>query len=190
MIERIRSRLAGLGEQFEAMPSRDRWLAVSLAGIVALVAVVGVTWSVKRAQDERASQVTTAKENLRDAQAFAEDYALLSARLEAAEARMGQFRPSQINTYISQWATQAGLSTNLQGIREGGTRTVGGFRERTYTVEINDAELGGLVRFLYALETAPYPIRVRNASFKAQDRRDTRPIDLDLEVLAYTKEEG
>ncbi|MCB9665920.1 MAG: type II secretion system protein M [Alphaproteobacteria bacterium] len=190
MFERIRAGRTYLSEQFEAMPPRDRWLAVALAGMVALVLVGGVTYVIKTAQDERASQVTAAKENLRDVQGMAEDYALLTARLEAAEARMGQFRAGQINTYISQWAAQAGLSTNLQGIREGSTRVVGGFRERTYTVEINDGELGGLVRFLYALETSPYPIRVHNASFKAQDRRDARPIDLDLELRAYTKEEG
>lgn len=189
-MQRIRRLFAAASEQFDAMSTRDRWLAVALVFLVAGAVVGAITWAVFNALEDQASRVRAAKENYLEAQELADRYTVLRGKLDVAEAQVAQFRASQINTYISKWAAEAGLSTNLKGIREGGSRSVGAFTERSYRVEIDQAELEGITKFLYALESSTNPMRVRSATFKVQSRRDARPLDLDLEIVAFTQEEG
>lgn len=188
MMERLRALRAGLEEQFEAMSTRDRNLATLLVVIVVVVIVGGITWSLKSAIDDKASRVRTAKENLIDAQDLAADYALLTARIEAAEDRMGEFRQQQFSTYVEEWATESGIE--VKKVDPLGTQTLGEYKERDYRVDISRQPLPNLLSFLFRVETAPYPIRVRTAQFKVvEDRELGRILDADLEIATYGREE-
>ncbi|HMV66954.1 MAG TPA: hypothetical protein PKA64_08900 [Myxococcota bacterium] len=190
MITRLEELQARVQEQLEAMSVRDRTLALILASGLTVVAVVLVTWGLHGVLEDVASRVRLAKENLGQAEELAEDYRGLSAKLQAAEARMSQFRPAQMNTYIETWANNAGVGTGIRKVDETGTETVGDFKERTYRVDLQRADLKGVVKFLYAIETSSYPIRIRNAQLSVVDTRDDRLIDLGLELVAYSKEDG
>ena len=50
------------------------------------------------------------------------EYATLDGRIRAAEARMATFRPTQVNTYLESWATEAGVSDSLSKVSETGKR--------------------------------------------------------------------
>lgn len=180
---------ARLQEQLEAMSARDRTLALILVCVVAVFGVFGVTWGLHGVLEDVASRVRLAKDNLGEAEKLAGEYEALQAKLQAAEARMGEFKPAQMNTYIETWANNAGVGTGIRKVDETGTETVGDFKERTYRVDLQRADLDGVVKFLYAIETSPYPIKVRNAQFSVVDVKDERFIDLGLELVAYSKED-
>jgi type II secretory pathway component PulM len=189
-MDRIRELRARLSEQLEALSTRDRNLFTGLVLGVATVFVGLVTWSLLGVLDDRASRVRTAKDNLNTAQELATEHAILAAKVAAAEARMGEFRPTQVNTYVESWASEAGVLAGLKEVRETSSQTVGTFRERDYRVDIQGIPLDGVVRFLYRVETSPYPIKVRAARFKVRDPRRERTLDLDLELSTFSKEEG
>ena len=46
------------------------------------------------------------------------------------------------------------------------------------------------MKFVHAIETSPYPIQVRTARFKAKDRKEGRPLDLQLELVTFSRGEG
>lgn len=188
-MQRIRELLQWLSEQIEAMSARDRLLASILVSVLMAVVVGGVTYGVHGVLADMSSRVDAARANLADTREMAAEYRIVKAKLDAAEQRMGEFDPNQMNTYLSRWTTQAGMATSSLKIDPAGVQTVGSFQERSYKVDVADAQLEGLVRFLLALETSPYPIKVRTAEFKVDTVRGERMIDLALELVAYDKEE-
>lgn len=189
-MDRIEAWLDRVVEAIEDLSSRDRKLALGLLALAALLLVGGTAFGLKSLIDDRASRVVAVKEHLVEAQDLATEYELLKAKLGDVETRMGQFKASQVSTYLEGWAGTAGVLPTLKEVRETGAESVGAYRKRTYRVEFAEAELGGLVKFLHAVETSPYPMKVRSARFKAKDRREERPVDLQLELVTFSREEG
>jgi len=67
---------------------------------------------------------------------------------------------------------------------------VGLYKERTYRVNVQRAELSGVVKFLLKIENSKYPIRIKNSTFRAVDAREARFLDLSLELVTFAKEGG
>lgn len=188
-MDRITALLDRVVETLEDLSPRDRRLALVLLALLALFVVGSVTWGLQGVLGDRASRVREAKEHLVEAQDLASEYEALRLRLGNVEERMSQFKAGQMYTYVEGWAGQAGVAQRLE-VRETGSEVVGDYKKREYRVAIQEAPLDGLVRFLHAVETSPYPIQVRTAKLKARSRRDERPVDLELELVTFSKEEG
>lgn len=191
-MDRIRQMLAGASEQFDAMRPRDRWLATGLAATLALLVAVGIVFGAYSLVQDARSRLEVARERLADVSELAAEQETLAAQLSAVEARMDKFNPSQVATYVESWATQSGVKPQLKEVRETSSTTVGEYRERDYRIELDDASLPNIIKFLYAMETAPFPVRVRTASFKARkDRRaETTVIDLTVDMITYSRDNG
>lgn len=187
-MDRIQQLREAFREQLEAMSPRDRNLLVGLIAGIALLVVGLITWNLKSVIQDQASRVVVAKENLALAQDLAQDYADLEARILAAEARMGEYNPQAVATYLETWARSAGVDAGFK-IDKTSASTVGAYKEQGYRVDVQRSSLPGILSFLYAIETSPYPIRVRSSRFKVIDTKDDRFIDLGLELVAYSKEE-
>lgn len=189
-MERLRAFMENVRDQFEAMTPRDRTLATALVVTLTLLFSGGVTWYLKGILNDLAANVIAAKADLAHTQEMSGEYSVVAAKLKAAEARMGAFHANQINTYLEDWAKGAGMLPMLKEVKELGTETQGRYRERDYHVEIDNAELGAIVEFLFAVETSPYPIRVKSAKFRADGVGDSRKMDVGLDLVTYDKPEG
>ncbi len=188
-MDRLKTLQAALIEQLEAMSTQDRNLLTGLICVVALIFAGVVTYTLQGVITSRAASVIEAKESLVLTQQMAQEYASLRDRIEAAEARMATFRPTQVSTYVETWATTAGVAEGLKEVRETGNQAVGAYRERDYKVDLQRQDLDGVVKFLYAIETSQYPVEIRSAKFRVMQTRDDRFIDLGLELVTYSKEE-
>lgn len=190
MKDRINAIIANVQQQLETMSPRDRNLLTGLVATLAVLLVLGVAYNLNGVLQDRASRVVNAKNNLRTAQELMQDHAVLSARIASAEARMGEFRANQMNTYVEGWANNAGVLDGLKQVRETGSQMSGTFRERDYRVEVQRIELEGLLRFVYAVETSPYPIRIRSTRVRVVEQRGERLLDLAVDLVTYAKEEA
>jgi hypothetical protein len=189
-MDRIRALQASISEQLEAMSARDRNLLTLLICMVTLVVVGGITYSLQGVLQDRATRVVEAKRHLVEAQGLAGEYAVLRGRIDAAEARMGTFSPGKVNTYLEQWATEAGVVSGFRSSNERGKRQVGDYTERDHDARLQRSELPGVLKFLYLIETSPYPLEISNAKFKVIQTKDDRFIDLDLGLKSMAKENG
>jgi hypothetical protein len=189
MNERLADLSRRLTEQFEAMTARDRLYAMALGVMLAVLFTGGITYFLHGILEDSASRVRAAKENLAQVEELSAKYQALQVKIDAAEQRMGQFRTGQVNTYLETWAGTAGVLPGLKQVKPGETQTVGDYKESEYRVDLQNADLDGVVRFLYAIETSPYPIRIKAAQFSVSGGSN-RFIDLGLELLTYEKEGG
>lgn len=187
----MNARLLELRERLEAqyddLSPRDRRLAIALAVLVVVSLVSFYTLTLHRIIADRASRVAEAKLQLGQAIEMATIYGELAGKVEAAEAQMANFQPTQVNTYLERWAATAGVSEGLRGVRETGKQSVGDYTETDYRVEVQRTDLDGIVRFLHAIETSPYPIKVRAATFNTIEAQGERKIDLGLDLAVYFK---
>ncbi len=189
-MNRISGWLDRLVEAIEDLSVRDRRIALVLVALVVLFVVGGTTWGLQSVLADRAQRVRLAKEDLIEAQDLADEYEGLALRLGDVDARMQQFKAGQMNTYLEGWAGTAGIGSSLKGSRETGSDTVGDYRKREYRVEIQDASLDGIVKFVHAIETSTHPIKVRSARFKSKRRKDETVLDLQLDLVTFAREEG
>jgi hypothetical protein len=177
-------------EQLDTLSPRDRTLAIGLTSAVAVLAVGGLVWFLHGVLDDKASRIRAAKDNLVEAQKLATQHEALRVKIDAAESKMGAFRPTQLGTYLETWAQNAGVLGGLKSPDEIGSQVVGDYREREYRVQVQRADLDGVLQFLYAIESAPYPIKVKSSSFAVVTVKDERFIDLNVQLVTYAKEEG
>lgn len=189
-MDRLRAFLDNLRDQFEAMTPRDRTLATALVATITLGFAGGVTWYLKGVLNDLAASVISAKADLAHTQEMSGEYSVVAAKLKAAETRMGAFHSNQVRTYLEDWAKGVGMLPQLKEVKEVGTETQGSYRQRDYHVEIDNAELGSIVEFLYSVETSPYPIRVKAAKFRADGVGDSRTLDVGLDLITFDKPEG
>ena len=189
MNERLQHLRDQIEEQYEALSARDQALALALVVGVALVAALGFSWFLHGIIEDRGSRVRSAKADLTEAMELAVEHQRLQAKISAAESQMGEFRPSHVNTYLEGWADEAGVGAGLR-VQEVGSEVVGLYKERTYRVNVQRAELSGVVKFLLKIENSKYPIRIKNSTFRAVDAREARFLDLSLELVTFAKEGG
>jgi hypothetical protein len=188
-MDRIRHFGASLRAQFESMGQRERRIALAFLALVVVLFTVMTTVALRRVVADEASRVRVARDSLVEVQAMTTELQSLQQRIEVAEQRMGAFHANQMNTYLEGWAKRAGVVDTLS-VKPGQATEAGTFQSVPYQVSIAKADLGSLLEFLYAMETSPYPIRVRTARVRAEGRPEARTLRADFEVVAYSKEQG
>jgi hypothetical protein len=181
---------AWFNDELDRLPARQRHIALGVVSLLAVLFVGVITWKLQGVIADRASRVILAKENLVAAQALAVEHQALAEKIAAAEARIGPFKPDSMNTYLETWATQTGVASNLKNIQPRESKTVGDFLERDFRVDVEQAELSSLLRFLHMIEVSDYPIKVRSAEFRVREFKRERVLDLSLDLETFSKEEG
>lgn len=191
-MERLQQAYAWANEQLDAMSRRDRMLLTGLVSGLALLIALFILRSAYGVVEDANSRLAVARERLVDVRDLVEDQRGLAKRIAAVEAQMERFDPSQTATYVERWAQETGVAQNLKEVRERGSNIVGAYRERDYRVELDKADLKSVLRFLHAIETAEFPVRIRTASLKARDDRrvEMRMIDLDIEIVTFSRDRG
>lgn len=188
-MEERRTALRAIGDQLEAMSSRDRNLLAGTAMFMAVVVVGLITWTLLGLLDNEAARVREAKENLAVIQLLKEDYLVEAARIEAAEAKLKEYGAQAVTAFVEQIALREGVAEGLTAVPEVSREVVGSIRTTGYKMELKKVSLQGAVGFLHSLETSEFPIRVKSATFKTVLVRREKLIDMNLELLAYSFEE-
>ncbi|MEO0602072.1 MAG: hypothetical protein AAF211_11595, partial [Myxococcota bacterium] len=91
-----------------------------------------------------------------------------------------------VPAWVEELANRHSLSEQLRKVDALSSEPLGDTMQRThYKVEIQRAPQEELYRFLYDLETSPFPASISEANFKVVRRRNEKLMDLtlDLEVL-------
>lgn len=175
-----------LDAQLEAMSSRDRKLLAALLVFLALGFVVVWSWLLGGLLESRASYVRTNKEALEDALVLQLDHRDASARLKAAEERLGTFQGRSLATFLEELATKHSLTTNLSGVNELDATEVGSIKQTRYKVEFKRVPYGAAIALLTELETSGFPLRIHSAQLKKYNGKEYKGLDMNFEIVVYT----
>lgn len=187
----VRSGPFGLVErQLDALSPRDRKLLAVLVLFFVGVATLLFWWMLHGQLESKASRVRDAKETLAAVQELDADYQRAAAQFAAEKGRLEEYRSQPVSAWIEELAKKHQLETALAGVRQQGATDVGDLVQTRYTVDIKKAAQEPLYRFLYDLETSPFPARVEQATFKTATVRKERVMDLTLDLVVLSLGEG
>lgn len=182
LLETLRGRF---GDLVAAMTPRDRKLFVGLV-VFAYVAVVGGVFYFGRSQlRSLQSLVVDREETLTLVKALAADQTDAREQVKNIEEELKRNATQDLPSFVEKAAAQAGVSGQLQGVREKGTSTEGTLEEKTYGVELTKLTLQQLVDFLHEIEAARYPLRIRSTKVRTQTFSGQKLLNVTLEVSAF-----
>lgn len=178
--------LAAVERQLELLTPRDRMLLVGLVLFGTVLLVGGYWYLLYGMLERRAEQVREANDTLVVVQTLKTELDEHRDAFAAQEERIRTNSNRPVSAWIEDLANQHSLSEQLRKVDELTSESLSDTMKRThYKVEIQRAPQEELWRFLYDLETSPFPASVSEANFRVVKRRDEKLMDLtlDLEVL-------
>lgn len=182
--------LAAVERQLELLSPRDRMLLVGLVLFVTALLVGGYWYLLYGMLERKAEEVREANETLVMVQELKVELDQHRARFEAQEERIKSNSTRPVTAWVEELAKRHSLSDQLRKVDALSTEPLSDTMERkAYKVEINRAPQEELYRFLYDLETSPFPASVSEATFRVVRSREAKLLDLtlNLEVLKFTE---
>lgn len=178
VVEKIQDQLAGMSE-------RDRRLALGLAVFVVVALVGGGIWWMKSSLDALDAKVADRRETLHRVQLLAAEYESSKAQAEEISARIGEHADTDLSAFLEQVAQKANVGDRLDSVRQKTSTDDGDLVETVYAVKLSRLLQDELAGFLYEMETAGYPLRVRTMTVKARKRSGSVELNVDLDVSSY-----
>lgn len=180
--------LAPLRQRFDdlvaTLSPRDRRLLMGMIFMwyVAMVAVVWwlATGRVDAARAEVSEREKMVKNLMLSASAFSET----ADQVERIERALKENGDKDLSVFMEQSAEKVGISSNLQ-VRPKEEREEGDLLEKMYAIEISKITLQNLSDFLYEVETAGYPMKIRSMKTKTVTAAGSKVLNVTLEVASY-----
>jgi len=182
LLEMARGRF---GDLVATMTPRDRRLFVGLVVFVNVVVVGGLFWFGRGVLTDLESKVGDREQTLALVSALAADQSSGAEEARRIEDELRRNGTQDLPSFIEKAAQQVGVSSQLQGVREKGTTTVGTLEEKTYGVELSRLSLQQLVDFLHEVEASRYPLRIRSTKVKTLTTAGVKALNVTLEVSAF-----
>ena len=188
-MDRLRERLEVLidriGELLEGLTPRDRALLLGLIGVAVVALTGGVVWWMNRSLDEQGRRLADRAEMLQTVQQLSATYAADQQTAQEIEEKIRAFEGTDLPAFMEQAASRAELSDHLDGVKGKPPSTDGALEDTPYTVSLSNLSTEDLASFLYEIETAGYPLKVRTTTVRVRTRAGEKVLSVDLDVSAF-----
>lgn len=155
--------------QFDQLSQRERITLVAGALVILLLIVVfGIVAPYRTALERLDSKIASRQRQLGEVQQLSTQYRQLQQQLAASERRLATGGDFSLLSFVEATSVHLAGRDNLVSMRPQPAATVEGFREETVEVKLEKIRLHQLVQLLYAAETAPAPMLVKNLRVKTR----------------------
>ncbi len=178
MLERVQDQLA-------SMSDRDRKLLLGLI-VFAVVAIVGGgIWFMGNKLDVLEGKVADRRETLRKIELYAADYAESKAEADIIARRIAEHEGTDLSAFLEQVGQKTDVGDRLDSVRQKSTNDDGDLVESVYAVKLSKLTQEELANFLYEVESAGYPLRIRTMTVKSRKRGGEITLNVDLDISAF-----
>lgn len=164
---------------------RDR-LILAVMSAVAVVGIVGgsARWMYKTL-DGLQRRLSDHEQMLTKVEALAAEQASASEKASQIEKKLREYKHTDLSAFLEQAAERTGIRDRLDAVREKSSSSDGVLDEHVYAVELNRLSLEELSNFLWEVETAGYPLKIRTFKVRARKRRDETKLYVNMDVSSY-----
>jgi len=182
---------AFIERQLESLTPRDRKLLIGLVSFMA-IAFVSVLWyTLYTVLDDKVVRVRETKSQLEAVRALDAERAVAATKLEAAEARLEQYKGKRVSAHIEEVAQKRDIPQDqLRNISEVGSEQVGKIKQTTFKVDLKGLDYADAYGFIYELETSGYPVHVQTADFRRTVVKKEKKLNVTLELVVFELAEG
>ena len=177
--------------QLESLTPRDRKLLIGLVSFMALGFVCLLGYTLYSVLDDKVVRVRETKSQLEAVRALDAEREAAMSKLEAAEARLAQYKGKRLSAHIEEVAQKRDMpQEQLRAVNEVGSEQVGKVKQTTYKVDLKGLDYGDAYGFIYELETSGYPVHVQTAEFRKTFVKKVKKLNVTLELVVFELAEG
>ena len=185
----ISTRLAALQERIQdllaSMSPRDRTMFIGLVIFGILLVIGGSAYVMNSTLSSLESQIDSQEHTLQIMGTMAEEYAASSDKALQIEDELSKNTNTDLSAFLEKSAKTTGISDRLDAVKEKSTSSDGILEEKLYAVSLSKLELNELSEFLYEIETAGFPMQIKNMKVKTRTKKGEKTLSVDLDIAAY-----
>lgn len=172
---------------FEALPPRDRALAI---GLLIFLFVGGIGWAMRSMYTSVQSQkqdIERLEDNLRLIQLLQQEQIAVKDEVTQIEQSLAKNATTDLSAFLEQAAKTAGFDPkekNMQ-VREKSASTDGRLQEKVFSVSLSDITTEEFAKFLFQTETSGYPLQIQTTTVKTRLKQNEKVLNLTLDIAAY-----
>ena len=167
------------------MSTRDRRLLLGLVASGVVIMLTGGGWWMNQSLRDLESRVTSRADSLHMLKVMASDHAVAIGQAEEIKQRLKANEGTDLSSFLEQAAKNASVADRLTQVREKSSSTSGILEEKLYSVALTKLTTDEMAGFLFEVETAGYPLQIRNFKARTRKRKDEKTLDLDMDIAAF-----
>lgn len=186
MREQFQATAGRAEEVLTDLSPRDRRLLVGLVCGASLVLVLGLTWWMSSRLNQLSDRLVGRQDTLRMVAALAEEQSTAVDRADDIEDELARHSNTNLSAFLEQAASRAGIEDMLDSVRENSSTSDGVLEDKLYSVELSKIDTAAFANFLYEVETAGYPLKIRSTKVKVSTRSGEKQLRVSMDVSAFS----
>jgi uncharacterized coiled-coil protein SlyX len=167
------------------MSPRDRSLALALVVIAVLLIVGGGAWWMRNSLNSLETRVASREDTLHTLNVMAAEHQVAIGQAEEIKQQLKKFEGTELSAFLEQAAKDTNVSDHLDAVREKSSSSDGVLEEKLYAVALSKLSTEDMANFIFKVETAGYPLKVKSFRAKTRKRKGEVTINVDMDVAAY-----
>lgn len=183
--ELLNTRLERLQDMLSGLSPRDRKLLLGMVAFLLVAVVGGGAYALNRALHAQRDRLDERQSQLMQLEAMLAEHGANAAQIGAIEDRIRAHADTDLQAFVEQAGKEVGISDRITGVREKPGTTTGDLEDRLYTVTLTRLTLDEYSNFLFEVEGAGYPLKVRTTKIKRRARGEEITLDVDMDISAF-----
>lgn len=184
--ELLSERLERLQDLLTGLSPRDRTLLLGMIGAGLLAVLVGGAWALSSSLRSQRDRLQERQTQLTQVQALTAEHAASKAKIEEIEQKIRDHADTDLQAFLEQAGRNAGISDRINAVREKSSSVQGNLEDKVYSVSLSKLTLGEYSSFLYEMESAGYPLKVRSTKVKRRVKGEEVTLDVDMDISSFT----
>ncbi len=175
--------IAKANSLFDSMSPRDRRLFIFMVSTIFVVVTLLVVVQARKHLRYLEQEITRKEQQLALVQAETERYQKLKRQISALEKQLGENPDFNLTAFLEREADKLDMADAIS-INSRGETAKEGFTETTVSVKLRKRSLVDVVRYLYAIETAPQLLVVKSLRIRTTyGSRANLNVDIDISIM-------
>jgi type II secretory pathway component PulM len=170
---------------FLNMSPRDRILLVAMLAVLCLVLLSLGGFAMKKSLRGLRSELARRQSQLVTVTELGASYAEASKRKAEIDDLLSSQSGTTLSAFLEKAADKVQIRDNIKQVRERSVSSLGDLEDKQYSVQVSKVSLEQLSGFLYEIEAAGYPLKVRSLKLKAVTVSGQKILDANLEISAF-----
>lgn len=183
--EMLNTRLERLQDMLSGLTHRDRVLLLGMVGFLLFAALAGGAYGLNRSLKGQRDRLSERQSQLMQLEAMIAEHDASAAEVAAIEDRIRAHEGTDLQAFLEQAGKEVGISDRINSVREKPGTTTGKLEDRLYSISISKLTLDEYSNFLFEVEGAGYPLKIRTTKVKRRARGEEVTLDVDMDISAF-----
>lgn len=181
----LSERLERLQDLLTGLSPRDRALLLGMIGAGLVAVLIGGAWGLSSSLRSQKDRLLERQTQLTQVQALTAEHAAAQAKIEEIEQKIREHADTDLQAFLEKAGRNAGISDRINAVREKSSTVQGNLEDKLYSVSLSKLTLSEYSSFLYEMESAGYPLKVRTTKVKRRVKGEEVTLDVDMDISSF-----